>query len=492
MNKTKKQFRMPTSFTILFTLIFIAAIFTYIIPAGTYDYIDNIPVAGSYHLVETNPQGLWDVFQAPIKGFKSAIDVALFILILGGFLGVVFETKSIDSALSSILRKLVGREKYLIPILMVFFAIGGTTYGMAEETIAFYPLIIPIILAAGYDLATVIMVIFLGSGVGVLGGLVDPFAVGIASELAGISIGQGIEFRAMILILGVLWAITFTMRYASRVKADPTKSVTYDLNQSLVNKFKSFDMTEVIEMTRKRKLVLTIFASTFAIMIVSVIPWQYKFGIDLFANLHASLIKIPVFKFILGSMLPLGDWFFVEMSVLFLISAIIIGVVYRFDESEIVNLFMVGARDLLSVALVLGVARGISVILNDGMIIGTILHSGEMALTNVNKAAFAFGAYLLYIPLTFLVPSTSGLATASMPIIAPLADFAGVGREVVVMAFQSGAQTMNFMSPTQSVLVGALAITGVPYSRWLKAIRPFLLGIIGIIFTIIILATYLG
>lgn len=490
MKKLGKRFKMPTAFTILFVLIFIAAIFTYIVPAGTYDYDNEIPVAGSYHLVDAEPQGLWDVFQAPIKGFKSALDVALFILILGGFLGVVFETKAIDSALGSILKKLNGKEKYLIPILMIFFAIGGTTYGMAEETIAFYPLIIPIILASGYDLVTVIMIVFLGSGVGVLGGLVDPFAVGIASELAGISIGEGIEFRAIILMLGSIWAITFTMRYASKVKSDPTKSITYDLNQNLVSKFKSFDSNEVIEMTKKRIVVLTIFILTFAIMIISVIPWQYKFGIDFFANLHASLIKMPVFKFIFGSMLPLGDWFFVEMSVLFLISAIIIGVFYRFSESKIVDLFMIGAKDLLSVALILGVARGISVILNDGMIIGTILHAGEIALTNVNKGVFAFGTYLLYIPLTFLIPSTSGLATASMPIIAPLADFAGVGREVVVMAFQSGAQTMNFMSPTQSVLIGALAITGVPYSRWLKAIRPFLLGIIAIIFIVLMVATY--
>ncbi|WP_392486558.1 YfcC family protein [Haloimpatiens sp. FM7315] len=491
MDKMKKKFKMPTAFTILFALIFVAAIFTYIIPAGTYDYADKIPVPGTYHLVKTNPQGLWDVFQAPIKGFKAALDVALFILILGGFLGIVFETKAIDSALGSILKKLNGKEKYLIPILMIFFAIGGTTYGMAEETIAFYPLIIPIVLAAGYDLVTVIMIIFLGSGVGVLGGLVDPFAVGIASELAGISIGEGIQFRLIALILGVSWAIIFTMRYAAKVKADPTKSITYDMNQKLIKKFNNFDSSQAIEITKKRKIVLIIFILTFVIMIISIIPWQYKFGINFFANLHASLIKIPVFKFFLGSMLPLGDWFFVEMSVLFLISSIIIAIFYRFPENKIIDLFMAGAKDLLSVALILGVARGISIILNDGMIIGTILHSGEMALTNVNKAVFAIGSYLLYIPLTFLIPSTSGLATASMPIIAPLADFAGVGREVVVMAFQSGAETMNFISPTQCVLVGALAITGVPYSRWLKAIRPFLLGIIVIVFIVLTLATYL-
>lgn len=489
MEKEKKKFRMPTAFTILFALIFIAAILTYIVPAGVYDYADKLPIAGTYHLVEANPQGLWDVFQAPVKGFKAALDVALFILILGGFLGIVFDTKAIDSALGSILKKLNGREKLLIPILMIFFAIGGTTYGMAEETIAFYPLIIPIVLASGYDLVTVIMIIFLGSGVGVLGGLVDPFAVGIASELAGISIGEGIEFRLIALVLGVSWAIFYTMRYAAKVKADPTKSITYDMNQKLVEKFDNFDSGEVVEMTKKRKVVLTLFALTFIIMIISIIPWEWKFNITFFADIHRTLIDIPVFKFIFGSMLPLGDWFFVEMSVLFLISAIVIGVFYRMPETKIVNLFMAGAKDLISVALVLGVARGISIVLNDGMIIGTILHFGEMALTNCSQVVFAIGSYILFIPLTFLIPSTSGLATASMPIIAPLADFAGVGREVVVMAFQAGAESMNFVSPTQCVLIGALAITGIPYSRWVKAIAPFMVGVVIIVCSVLTLAT---
>lgn len=486
--KKKRGFKMPTAFGILLALTVVAAIATYLIPAGTYDYVDDVPVAGTYHLVEADPQGLWDVLQAPITGFGKALDVALFILVLGGFLGIVFETRAIDALIEGTVRKYKGRERALIPILMVLFAIGGTTYGMAEETIAFYPLLIPILLAAGYDLTTSIMIIFLGSGCGVLGGLVDPFAAGIASSLAGISLGDGMEFRGLMLVLELTFAIIFVMRYAERVRKDPSRSVTADLNKELVGNFRAVDENDHVNLTGRRKAILVTFALTFVIMVISIIPWEAKFGITLFADMHAALLAIPGMSIILGHMLPLGDWYFVEMTVLFFTAAIVCALIYRFDEPTTVSLFMKGAKDLLSVALVLGVARGISVILNDGQIIGTILHLGEMTLSTLSSGVFAVVTYLMYIPLTFLIPSTSGLATASMPIMAPLADFAGVNRAVVVMAFQAGAETMNFFSPTQCVLVGALAITGVPYSRWIKAIWPFLLGVMGIAAVVLVLA----
>lgn len=464
---------------------------TYVVPAGTYDYTENnTPIAGTYHLVESSPQGLWDVFQAPITGFGMALEVALFILVLGGFLGIIFETGAMDALLGSIVRKNKGTERRLIPILMAFFALGGTTYGMAEETIAFYPLLIPVLLSAGYDLATVIMVIFLGSGCGVLGGLVDPFAAGIGSSLAEISLGDGMEFRAILLVLALAFSILFVLHYAEGVRKDPSKSVTADLNEALTKHIHRIDENEVVEFTSKRKVIVFNFVLTFVIMVISIIPWQAKFGITFFADIHKTLLTIPGMSLILGNMLPFGDWYFVEMTTLFFISAVVSAMIYGFNEAKTVDLFMSGAKDLLSVALVLGVARGISVIMNNGMIIGTILHLGETTLSTLSSGLFAVVTYLMYIPLTFLIPSTSGLATASMPIMAPLADFAGVSRAVVVMAFQAGAETMNFFSPTQSVLVGALAITGVPYPRWIKAITPFLLGIVSIVCIVLAIAAY--
>ncbi len=487
--KDKKCRKMPTAFGILLGLTVISAIATWIVPAGAYQMDGKVPIAGTYHLVESNPQGLWDIFQAPVVGFSDALSVAFFILVLGGFLGIIFETRAIDAVIGNTVKKYEGKEKLLIPILMILFAFGGTTYGMAEETIAFYPLIIPILLGAGYDLVTVILVIFIGSGCGVLGGLVDPFAVGIASGLADISIGDGMEFRLLMLVLQLSFAIFFVMRYAEKVRKDPSKSVTYELNQSLEKKFKLKDREEIVEMTPKRRKILVAFVITFAIMVISIIPWGAKFHIELFNNFLDWIKSSIVGQAIVGNMPPWGDWYFTEMTVLFFISSILCAWMYGYDESTTVNLFMKGAKDLLSVALVLGVARGISVVLNDGMIIGTILHWGEMTLSQLNSTAFSIVTYLMYIPLTFLIPSTSGLATASMPIMAPLADFAGVNRAVVVMAFQAGAETMNFISPTQCVLVGALAITGVPYNKWLKAIAPYLAGVVGISIFVVSLAS---
>lgn len=491
MEKKKRKFKMPTAFTTLLIITFILALLTYIIPAGVYKMKDGIPVVGTYHHVAANHQSLWDVFNAPIKGFTNALEIALFLLVLGGFLGVVFETKAIEAGLQRVVARLKGREKLLIPVLMILFALGGTTFGMAEETLAFYPLIVPVVLAAGYDLVTAIMIIFLGSGVGFLGGLTDPFSVGIASELSNISMGDGIIKRAILLVVALTFTILFVMHYAEKVKKDPTKSVVYGMKEKLESKFsQNYGADEEeIPFTFKRKVILTIFALTFVMMVVSIIPWQDKFGIDFFADLNKQLTTLPVLNLIFGHMKPFGTWYFGQITTLFFISAVIIGLIYRFKEDELVDLFVNGARDLLGVALVLGVARGISIILQDGLIIGTILNFGEHLLKGIGSGVFSIATFILYMPLSFLIPSSSGLATATIPIIAPLADFAHVSREIVIMAFQTGSQFMNFISPTQCVLIAALTFTGVPYGKWIKSIIPFLIGLFLIVCTALIIFT---
>ena len=211
MQEKKKKFSMPTAYTILFALIVVVAVLTWIVPAGQYEMTEingkEVPVPGTYQKVESTPQNLFDILKAPAIGFQDAVDVALFILIVGGFLGVVMKTGAIDAGINKITQILKGREKIMIPILMVLFGIGGTTYGMAEETIAFYPLLIPVFIAAGYDTMTAVAVILLGSGVGVLASTVNPFATGIASGFAGVSLGQGIVLRIIILVVGEIAAI---------------------------------------------------------------------------------------------------------------------------------------------------------------------------------------------------------------------------------------------------------------------------------------------
>ena len=478
----KKKFQMPTAYTILFSIIAVVAVLTWVVPAGEYDYLEGTkqPVPGTYKVVESNPQGLWEVINAPIHGFYEAKDIALFVLVIGGFLGIVMKTGAIDAGIGHVIKKLKGREKIMIPILMTIFAAGGTSFGMAEETIAFYPLLIPVFLGAGYDVVTAVAVIMLGAGTGVLASTVNPFATGIASGFAEISIGDGIVLRVIMMVCLLGFAIFYVMRYAEKVKNDPTKSLVYDMKKENEDFFLGKEEQETPELTGKRSIILWIFGGTFITMIIGVIPWSYKFGITIFEDINEFIIGLPVIGKALGGIVPLGDWWFGEMTVLFMVSAIIIGKVYGMEEKEIVAIFVQGARDLLGVALIVGVSRGITIVMNAGGMTNTVLFWGEQALTGVGATAFAIISYLFYLPMSFLIPSTSGLATLSMPIMAPLGEFAGLDKSVVVTSYQSASGILNLLTPTSAVVMGGLAIARVPYSKWIKFIMP-LFGIFMVI-----------
>lgn len=442
---------MPTAYTILIAIIIVMAILTWVVPAGQYDYLaDGEPVAGSYHQVEQNGQGPGAVALAPLNGLYEAIEIAAFILMVGGFLGVMAATGAIDAGIANIIRLLKGREKLLIPILMCAFALGGTTFGMAEETIAFYPLVLPIVVAAGYDTITAVSIILLGAGVGVLGSTVNPFATGIAAGFAGVSLGDGILLRLIVLVVLVFITIWYVMAYAARVKADPERSVVADLRAEYTAHFSGLAGEEK-QLTGTHKLALTLFAATFLVMIYAVIP----FG-DM------------------GLPLPTLGWWFPELSALFLVASIAVGLCCRLSEQQLVDGFVNGAAELLGVAFIIGISRGITVIMNAGLITDTILSWGEKALSGVGSVAFILLTYVIYLPLSFLIPSSSGLATLSMPIMAPLADFAGVGRDLVITAFQSASGILNLITPTSAVVMGGLAIGRVPYDRWLKYVWKLL------------------
>ena len=449
MTKTK----MPSAYTILFSIIIIMAVLTWVIPAGQYEYLtDGGPIAGTYHRVNPNGQTVTDVFLAAFNGFYGAIDVAAFILMVGGYLGVMVKTGAISAAITGITNSLKGREKLMIPILMCVFALGGTTFGMAEETIAFYPLILPIVIAAGYDAVTAVSVIMLGAGIGVLGSTVNPFATGIAAGFAGISLGDGIILRLGILLVSLAVTIWYVMHYAEKTKSDPQSSLVSDLSEKHREHFLSLQ-GEAVELTGKRKVSLTIFALTFIIMIYSVIPFE-DMGI---------------------TFIPTLGWWFPELSALFFVSAVIAGLVYRLNQYEIIDGFLEGAKDLLGVAFIIGISRGITVIMNSGHITDTILSWGESLLSGTGSVVFTLLCYVVFLPLSFLIPSTSGLATLSMPIMAPLADFSGMGRDIVITAFQSACGLINLITPTSAVVMGGLAIGKIPYDRWLKFIWKLLI-----------------
>ena len=479
---TKSRFALPSAYTILFGLILVAAIATWVIPAGTYDQNqDGEPLPGTYHEVKAEPARIVvDSLTAPINGLYGvedakgninyynegtlfgAIDVALFILVIGGFLGVTMKTGAIQAGIGRLVRKLTGRERLMIPALMTVFALGGTSYGMAEESLAFYALVITVLIAAGYDALTGAAVVLLGCGIGTLGSTINPFATGIASGFADVSISEGLVGRLIILVVGLAIGIFFVLRYADRVNKDPSKSVVYDLKAEHDARFRSSEEAAA-ELTGRHKVILAVFGLAFLVMMYGVIPWDD-----------------------LGVGLPTWWWWFPEMTASFLLFAILIGLIARMGEGEFTSTFVDGARDLLGVALIIGIARGITVIMNNGQITDTVLHWAELALDDVGKTGFAIVMYLLFLPLSFLIPSSSGLATVAMPIMAPLAGFVNVPAELVVTAYQSASGLMNLFIPTSAVVMGGLAIARVPYDRYLRWVWPLLAMLAAL--TVVVLA----
>ncbi len=458
------NFKFPTAFTILFVLIAVVAVLTWIIPAGLYDLAMNealgreTPVPGTYKEVEPNSQGWIAVLMAPIKGFydpieytANAIDVSLFVLIIGGFLMVVTRTGAIDAGIGRLLTALEGREIYMIPILMIAFALGGTTYGMAEESLAFYSIIIPVMIRAGYDSATAVATILLGAGIGTLGSTANAFATGIASDAAGVTLGDGLVLRIVILVLCLAAGIVYVMRYATRVKADASTSIVADqLDAHREHFLKGSEEESLPEFTRMRGIILTLFGLTFVAMLWGVITQQWWMG-----EMSALFLGMSILVWIVG-------WFEAETSL---------------SEKEFIDAFIDGARDLLGVALIIGVARGIVVVMDEGNITHTILHALEGLFGSLGQIAFINMMFFVNTVLSFLVPSSSGLAVLTMPILAPLSDFAGVGRDLVVTAYQSASGWVNLFNPTFAVVMGGLALGKVSYDRWLRFVFPLLIAL---------------
>lgn len=448
------KIKFPSAYTILMLLTVVIAILTWTIPGGQYQMENNetlgrmVPMVGTYHSIAANPQGIVDILMAPIQGFYDpisytarAVDVALFVLVIGGFLAVVTNTGAIDAGIAGTMQRLQGREKWMIPILMGLFALGGTVYGMAEETIPFYALLIPVMIAAGYDSIVGVAIIMVGAGIGCLGSTINPFATVIASNAAEINFMEGFALRAIILVLGWLVCVVYVMRYAEKVKQNPELSLVAHQRESNLNHFLHSKQQKTPEFTSTRKLILAIFGITFAIMMWGV---------------------------------SIAGWWMAELSALFIGSSIVVGLVARMSETEITESFVDGARDLLGVALIIAIARGLVVVMDNGNITHTILNYAEGLLVGLHQIAFINAIYWIEAVMCLVVPSSSGLAVLSMPILAPLADFAGVSRELVVTAYQSASGLPNLVTPTSGVVMGGLAIGRVAYPIWLKFIGPLL------------------
>ncbi|MGK0325288.1 MAG: putative ion transporter superfamily protein YfcC [Polaribacter sp.] len=490
-----KKIKFPSAQTVLLIIAAFVALLTWCIPSGQYDRLaynkdDNsfiktskensivleasqktlddlqvkipiekftsgaiykpISIPGTYQKLAARPQGFTAFILAPLKGIIAVSDIIILVLFIGGLVAIVNFTGAFEAGITRLSKLLEGKEYILIIAVTTLIAIGGTTFGLGEETIAFYPILVPIFIAAKYDAIVALASIYIGTSIGTMVSTTNPFSTIIASNAAGINWTTGIEGRIVMLVISLAICILYILRYAKKVKKDPTKSIIYDQKESIEKMFSFQKSSEIINFNFRLKLVLFIFALCFVVMVYGVI----------------SL-----------------DWWFLEMTGVFFVGALVIGFLCRINETVFVNTFIKGANELLSVAFIIGLARGVTILMEDGLISDTLLFYASSFTDGMNKGVFINSIMFVYSGLTFFIPSSSGMAVLSMPIMSPLADTVSLGREHIVNAYLLGIGLFNFINPTGLVLA-SLAIIKVGYDKWLKFVIPLvvILALVSMIF----------
>jgi uncharacterized ion transporter superfamily protein YfcC len=483
--RARRRLRFPSAFTVLFIVTVAVWLLAFVVPTGQYQTdADGRPVPGSYAAVDADlslTDRVYQLFMAPVNGLYGvesadtgfigpyesgelfgAAGVFLFVLAIGIFITVTMRTGAIDAGIARVSSRFGGRGVPLIVLLMVLFSIGGTTEGMAEETLGFYALVVPVVLSLGYDRLTAASVILLGAGIGTLASTVNPFATGAASGAADISIGDGIGLRLLMYVVLTAVVIGYVVRYATRVRRDPSRSLVGFRPEDAGVVAGAVDAPEL---TGRRKAVLSLVALTFAVMVFAIVPWaQVVNGPD--AASYAWQL----------------DWYFPELAAVFVVGAIVIALVGGLGEERLSTAITEGAGDYIAAGLIIVLARGVTVIMNNSQITDTVLNALEDTVSGTSSAVFGALMFLVNIPLAFLVPSSSGHATLAMPVLAPLGDFAEVSRAVVVTAYQSASGWMNLFTPTSAVVMGGLALAKVGYGAYLRFVAP-LLGVLLVLIT---------
>lgn len=454
--KTRNKRGMVTSYTLLVAIIFVVGIVTWVLSGITPD---------------VTPASLADLLGAPVNGFTSALGVCVFVMVLGGFIGIMNATGALDTGISVLVRRLGDKSELLIPVLMTLFGICGSTYGMMEETVPFYLLLATVTFSSGFDTMVGAMIVLLGAGLGTLGSTINPFSVGVASAALtdlNITVNQG-----TIILLGFInfvvaegLGIVFVMRYARRVKTNPESSgCTVEERELAAASFEEEkdETQEDVSLTSGQKRALALFAFSFVIMIVSFIPWE-SFGVTVFQGWSSILTGQP-----------LGSWYFGEATIWFLLMAVLIGLLSGMGEKELVGTFVRGSSDMVGTAFVIALARGVSVVMNSTGLDMYVLNAAADMLTGVPAAVFAPAAYLVLFGLSFLIPSSSGLATVAMPIMGPLAVNLGFSPEVMIMIFVVAHGAVAMLTPANGVIVGGLELAKTSYTSFLKVALKFLL-----------------
>ncbi|WP_169749172.1 YfcC family protein [Flavihumibacter petaseus] len=480
---------MLSPLTILMIVVVIAAIGTWVIPAGQYsklsvngnnfvltgagsevqlpytqhtldslgmhialekftngDLRKPVSVPGTFQQTANTPQGFIQVLQAPVKGIHESIDIILFILTIGGFMFVITETGAVVKGITWLATVMKGREPVLIVLLTTIFSFFAASYGMAEEALIFYPLLVPLFLGAGYDLMVPLAIIFGGTTIGVVSAFSNPFSTIIASNAAGINWADGLYQRLAIWAGITAMLDIYILRYAARVKKDPSRSIVLKIDGNVAPAF-AVNLetgTGFKKLDLRTKLLLFIYIATFLGMIAGVV----FFG-----------------------------WWTLEMSALFIGASILVAVISRMKEKVFIREFLKGAESLLSVAFIVGVARGVTVVLNDGHISDSILYYAAGVVGGMPPAVFILLLLVFYFFFSIFISSTSGMAVLTMPIIGALAIIVNLPGKEVVNAYQYGMNIMAFLTPTGLILPN-LAIINVSYKAWLKFIMPLLVALV--------------
>lgn len=458
------------TFAIILTIMVIVAAMTWIIPSGSYDRheIDGrqVVVAGTYHAVERAPQGIFDVLTAPIQGFSKAAEVIVFLLVIGGVLSVVEKTGAITAgiqAASGFFERNPKLRFLFIPLGIIVFSLCGSMFGMCEEALIFIPIFIPLALSLGYDSALGTAIPFVGAGVGFAAAFTNPFTVGIAQGIAQVPLYSGIGYRLIVWTICTTAVIIWMSLYARKVRKDPSKSLTYQFD---IEKRKELKLNKAdTRMTKRQKLVLIAFALGMVTLIAGVLKPQIcamihrTFGLDLMTLLH----------------LEAEGWYITEIAALFLGVGFVCGFLGKMSMQKFNDAFFDGVRGMAEIAMLLCFAQAIVIIANNGHILDTMLEWMSSAIKHFHPVCASWAAMMLQTIIDFFIPSGSGKAVLTMPILAPLADLIGITRQTMVLAFQLGGNWMNMVLPTDPVTIAAIGFARIAYPKWLKWMLPFLI-----------------
>jgi uncharacterized ion transporter superfamily protein YfcC len=436
--------KIPHTLIIVSLILILFLILTWIIPAGEFNRQEyngrQVVVPGTYHHTEPRPQGLIALLTAPIRGMISASQIIAFVLLIGGAFGILNKTGAINAGLSSILeatRKKPSIKKFIIPIIMFLFSLAGASFGMSEEVMVFILITIPLSMAMGYDSLTGIAIPFIGAATGFAGAFSNPFTIGIAQGIAEIPVFSGWEYRIVVWLVLMTAAIIFVMLYARKIEKNPEKSLVYELDRN--RDLTSYHSEEDLAFTLKRKLVLIIFFAALVLLIVGVNVW---------------------------------DWYINEIAGLFIAMGLLAAVLFRLPSNTTIGAFLDGARDMMTAAFVIGLTRGMLVVATDGKIIDTILNGisgtmGQFPTVVSVQLMFFFQGFM-----NFFIPSGSGQAALTMPLMSPLSDLIGITRQTAVLAYQLGDGLFTNIFPTSGVTMGVLAIGKIPYDKWVRFMMP--------------------